>query len=288
MTRTVSALLAFGLLAAALPGWASEWTRAHPPFRVHGNTYYVGSHGLSALLIASDAGHVLIDVPMEENLPRIEQSIRALGFRLEDVRLILNSHAHHDHAGGIAGMALKTGAQVRASIASANSLRLGGDDPQDPQHGSAPLFAAVSSVEVFEDGANLRVGDIELTAHLTPGHTPGSTSWSWRSCEAENCLTLVYADSLSAMATPRYRYSDIRYPERIENFRRGLAALATLECDVLITPHPEASGFLQRVARREAGESAALQDPDACRRYAEAAGVRLDEQIAKEAKAAAR
>jgi len=280
--KRIITVLGLSLLTVSTLSPAGEWTLPQAPFRVHGNTYYVGTRGLSAVLIASDAGHVLIDVPMEENLDLIEASIRALGFRVEDVRLILNSHAHHDHAGGIAGMALRSGAEVRASSASARALRLGGNDPDDPQYVSAPAFTPVSRVGVFEEGARLRLGAIEVSAHPTPGHTPGSTSWSWRSCEGKRCLTVVYADSLSAMANPPYRYSDPRHPERIENFRRGLKALARIDCDILITPHPEASGFFDRLARREAGEADALRDRDACRHYAEAASERLDEQIGRE------
>lgn len=278
------------LLAGLLVGgasMASEWTAPQSPFRVHGNTYYVGSRGLTALLITSAAGHVLIDVPLEENVAMIEANIRALGFRVEDVQMILNSHAHHDHAGGIASMAQRSGAKVHASAASARALRAGGDDAEDPQHGSAAKFAAVAKVKRFDDGSTLRLADIELTAHLTPGHTPGSTTWTWRSCEQGRCVSMVYADSLTAMVAGKYRYSDPAHPERVSDFRAGLKSVAAMDCDVLITPHPEASGFPDRVARRDGGDAKALIDRDACRAYALGAAVRLDAQIAKEAESAA-
>jgi metallo-beta-lactamase class B len=261
---------------------AAEWTTPQAPFRIHGNTYYVGSRGLTALLIASDAGHVLIDAPLEENVAMIEANIRTLGFRVEDVRMILNSHAHHDHAGGIAALAQRSGATVHASRASARMLRTGGDDAADPQHASATLYAPVAKVKGFRDGAQMRVGDIVLTAHLTPGHTPGSTTWTWRSCENGQCLDMVYADSLTAMASGNYRYSDPHHPERVADFRKGLKAIAALDCDVLITPHPEVSGFPERVARRDGGEAQALIDRSACSQYAETATARLDARIAEE------
>ncbi len=274
------------LLAGLVVGgssMASQWTAPQSPFRVHGNTYYVGSRGLTALLITSAAGHVLIDVPLEENVEMIEANIRALGFRPEDVQMILNSHAHHDHAGGIARMAQRSGAKVHASAASARALRAGGDDAEDPQHGSAAKFVAIAKVKRFDDGATLRLGDIELTAHLTPGHTPGSTTWTWRSCEKGRCVSMVYADSLTAMVAGKYRYSDPAHPERVVDFRAGLKSVAALDCDVLITPHPEASGFLDRIARRDGGDAKALIDRDACRVYAKGAAERLDAQLAKEA-----
>lgn len=278
------------LLAGLLVGGssiASDWTAPQSPFRVHGGTYYVGSRGLTALLITSDAGHVLIDVPLEENVAMIEANIRALGFRVEDVKMILNSHPHHDHAGGMASMAQRSGADVHASTASALALRAGGDDAEDPQHGSAAKFAAVAKVKRFEDGAMLRLGDIELTAHLTPGHTPGSTTWTWSSCEKGRCVSMVYADSLTAMVAGKYRYSDPAHPERVVDFRAGLKSVAALDCDVLITPHPDASGFLDRVARRDSGDLQALVDRDACRVYARSAAKRLDAQLAKESGSAA-
>lgn len=270
------------LLAAALVAAPPSWTATQAPYRIHGNSWQVGSAGLSAILVTSDAGHVLIDVPLAANVDRVEANVRALGFRVEDIRMILNTHAHFDHAGGIAALARRSGAQVRSSVASARALRSGGDDPDDPQHGSADRYAPVAVASTFVDGEVVRVGALELTAHLTPGHTPGSTTWSWRSCERSHCLDIVYADSLTAMSDEGYLYSDPAHPERVADFRRGLAVIAKLPCDILVTPHPEASGLDARLARLAAGEADALVDRDACRRYAETAAKRLDAQIAAE------
>jgi metallo-beta-lactamase class B len=284
MNRLAVCVLLSTLSTAAAA--ANEWTTPLAPFHIHGSTYYVGSKGLSALLITSSKGHVLIDVPLADNVPMIEANIRALGFKVEDVRLILNSHAHSDHAGGIAALVRDSGAKVRASIASAKALRAGGDDADDPQHGTASTYAPVTKIKTIRDGAVLRLGPNALTAHITPGHTPGSTTWSWRSCAEKECVDLVYADSLTAISNAEYRYTDPAHPERLENFRRGLATIATLSCDILITPHPEASRFLDRVAQRKAGNSTALLERDACRGYAEGAGKRLETRIAEEAKQA--
>lgn len=281
--KAVRLLFALTGLASGAALSAPNWTTAQAPFHIHGDTYYVGSRGLTALLITSDAGHVLIDVPMEENVTMIEANIRALGFRVEDVRTILNSHAHFDHAGGIAEFAQHSGAKVHASPASARMLESGGYDVADPQHGWAVRYTPVAKVKRLRDGAEIRVGQTVLTALLTPGHTPGSTTWTWRSCENGQCLDMVYADSLTAMASDGYRYSDPAYPERLNGFRQGLKAIAALDCDVLITPHPEASAFPERVARRDAGDKQALQDRGACREYALGASARLDAQIASEA-----
>ncbi|RYD16543.1 MAG: subclass B3 metallo-beta-lactamase [Lysobacteraceae bacterium] len=270
------------VLAAALIAAPPSWTAAQAPYRIHGNAWQVGSAGLSAILVTSDAGHVLIDVPLAANVERVEANVRALGFRVEDIRMILNTHAHFDHAGGIAALARRSGAQVRSSTASARALRSGGDDPDDPQHGSADRYAPVAVASTFGDGEVVRVGTLALTAHLTPGHTPGSTSWSWRSCERSRCLDLVYADSLTAISDDGYLYSDPAHPQRVADFRRGLAMIAKLPCDILVTPHPEASGLDERIERRDAGEADALVDRSACRRYAREAGERLDQRLARE------
>lgn len=269
-------------LAAALFAAPSTWTEAQAPYRIHGDTWYVGSRGLAAILVTSDAGHVLIDAPLEGNANLIEANVRALGFRVEDIRVILNSHAHNDHAGGIARLARDSGAEVRATAAGARALRSGGDDPDDPQHGSAGRYPPVKVAATLADGDVVRVGSLALTAHSTPGHTPGSTSWTWRSCEQDRCLDIVYADSLTALTAGSYRYSDPAHPERLSGFRRGLDVVAALPCDILVTPHPEASGFDERVARRGAGDATALVDRDACRRYAEGARERLDAQVERE------
>src|SRR5262249_52001989 len=155
------------------------------------------------------------------------------------IRLIVNSHAHFDHAGGIAALQRASGAVVAASAAGARALERGEPLPEDPQYGfgrKSTEFPAVARVRVAADGETLRVGDLALTAHHTQGHTPGSTTWTWRSCEGTHCLDLVYADSLNAVSSPGFRFTD--HPELIEQFRRSIAKVKSLPCDVLLSVHP--------------------------------------------------
>jgi len=284
--KTCTRMLCTLVAAASLPMHATpvEWSQPRQPFRIHGNTWYVGTRGLSAVLITSPQGHVLIDGTLEGNAGQIEANIRQLGFRLEDVRVILNSHAHGDHAGAIAKLAQDSGATVHASAAGAVALRSGGDDPDDPQHGEGLGFPPVAHVAVIGDGQTLRVGPLALVAHYTPGHTPGSTSWTWQSCEQGHCLDIAYPDSLTAISSDGFRFSDdAAHPHRVEDFRQSFATVAGLPCDILITPHPEASGFMERVARRDhTGDAAALQQPGACRDYAEAARKLFDKRLEQE------
>lgn len=279
---TLAACLALGAIATAHAA-DPEWTQPQKPFRIFGNTYYVGTRGLSAILITSPDGLVLIDGTLPQNAAQIEGNIRALGFRLDQVKLILNSHAHVDHAGAIAAIARDSGARVAASEQGAKELMLGGKYPQDPQYGEIPAFDAVPRVEAMADGGVEQVGSIAITAHYTPGHTPGSTTWTWQSCEGSRCLHMVYADSLSAIAADGFRFSDPAHPERVRNFLHGIDVIAALPCDLLMTPHPGQSDFLERVASHDAGTTPdPLFDTGACRAYAAAGKQRLEARLARE------
>jgi metallo-beta-lactamase class B len=158
-----------------------EWNAPRTPFQVFANTYYVGTEGLSSLLIVTDEGLVLVDVALPQSAALIDASIQALGFRTADVKYILTSHAHFDHVGGVQSMQRFTGATVLASASTAQALALGHPVPDDPQFGTGPLdaFPALrDSVRVMGDGDTLQLGGTTITTHLTPGHTPGATTWT--------------------------------------------------------------------------------------------------------------
>ncbi|MDQ3213478.1 MAG: subclass B3 metallo-beta-lactamase, partial [Acidobacteriota bacterium] len=221
----------------------AAWNQEREPYRVFGNTYYVGVAGLSSILIASDTGLILLDGGLPQSAPLIARNIHTLGFRLQDVRLIVNSHAHYDHAGGIAALQRASGAMVAASAPGARALQQGGPTAEDPQYAFGPKvnrFPPVTTIRTIADGEVIRVGALSLTAHLTPGHTPGSTTWSWRSCEASNCKQIVYADSLNPVSAPGFRFSgDAQNPARLDEFRRSIEKVAALPCDVLLAVHPQ-------------------------------------------------
>ena len=251
--------------AAADCSSCAGWNEPQAPARLHGNTYYVGTRGLTALLITSPEGHVLIDGALPNSAPLILENIRALGFDAGDIRLILNSHVHFDHAGGLAALQRASGARVAASVPSAGVLERGTSAEGDPQHGELLDFPPVRDVRRFADGETLRVGPIAVTAHLTPGHTPGGTTWTWRSCDDAGCVDLVYADSHSAISADGFRFSDSpAYPGAVADFERGFRRLEALPCDILVTPHPGGSSLWERLERGPG----ALIDRDACKRYA--------------------
>jgi metallo-beta-lactamase class B len=263
----------------------AEWNKPQAPFRVFGNTYYVGTHGLSSLLIRSDSGHVLIDGDLPDSVQQIVLNIRSLGFRIEDIKLILNSHVHFDHAGGIAQLQQLSGARVIASPWSAAVMRKGSVAKDDPQYGVIQPIPAVHQVDELHDGEGFRIGSIEVTAHLTPGHTPGGTSWTWRSCESNVCRAMVYADSLTPVSAGGYKFTDPRNSEAVAGFEKSFNFLETTPCDILITAHPEASELWDRLRARERG---IIPDPmlnsEACHQLAQHGREQLRQRLADERK----
>jgi metallo-beta-lactamase class B len=261
----------------------AEWNEPQRPLRLHGDTYYVGTHGLGAILVTSPEGHVLIDAALPESAPLIRANIESLGFRMRDVKLIVNSHAHYDHAGGIAELQRASGARVAASEWSTGVLRTGKSMSGDPQLGLALDFPAVRSVSTFAFGDTLRVGPIALVPHATAGHTPGGTTWSWRSCDGARCLDFVYADSQTPVSADDFLFTrNGSYPNAIADFERGFATLERLSCDVLLTPHPSASNLWRRVSPADGTPTPQLVDSTACRRYAATARRLLEQRVARE------
>lgn len=271
--------------AAAACTDRSGWNDPATPLRLYGNTWYVGTCGISALLVTSEDGHVLVDGATPQGGAQILANIRALGFDPADVQAIVLSHEHFDHAGGLAELQRATGAPVFARSPAVETLKRGASDRRDPQFGTLEGFPPVAVVRAIADEEMLRVGPIALRAVPTPGHTPGGTSWTWNACDDDGCRRIVYADSLTAIADDAFRYGDeSAHPGYLAAFRDTLARVAALDCDVLVTPHPSASGLWTRIGP---SASAPLADPGACRAYAEAAGARLDRRLAEEAASAA-
>ena len=257
---------------------SEDWDKPAPPVGVYGNTYYVGTCGISAILITSPQGHILIDSGTEAGAELVAENIRALGFRLTDVKFLLHSHEHHDHVGGMARLQQLTGAQIVASPAAAAVLKTGAAGQGDPQAGTLKAFPAANVGRIIRDGEIVRLGDNVMTAVATPGHTPGALSWRWGSCKRGVCRQVVYADSLSPVSSETYRFSD--RPAYVQSYRASIEKVRRLACDILLTPHPSASKMPERFALR-----APIENPEACRDYAASLTARLDERLAKEAAA---
>ena len=261
-----------------------DWNVPQKPFRIFGNTYYVGTAELSAILISGDDGLVLLDAALPQSAPLIDANIRALGFETANIRLILNSHTHFDHAGGIAALQRATRATVAASPRAAEALRAGKPTSDDPQFAIANNgFPRVQDIRVIRDGETLTVGRVQITARFTPGHTPGGTTWSWRSCEGSRCVDVVYADSLNPVSADDFRFTGgAKTPSIVDGYERGIRTIEELPCDILLSPHPGFFGMQEKLARQTAGEANAFVNPNACRAYAGAARTRLEQRIAEE------
>ena len=244
------------------------WNARREPSRVFGNTYAVGTAGLGSVLITSGKGHILLDGGLPQSAAVIDRNIRQLGFRTEDIRLIVNSHAHYDHAGGIAAIQRLSGAAVAASASGARAIEQGEPTADDPQYAfgaAVTRFPPVKGVRVVADSEVLRVGELSITAHLTPGHTTGSTTWSWRSCDNTDCRNIVYADSLNPVSAPAFRFTgDANRQSRVDEFRRSIRKVGSLPCDVLLAVHP------------------AFAEGKTCRTYADDAMQRHEQRIKEE------
>jgi metallo-beta-lactamase class B len=266
-------------------GDCAAWNKAREPFRVYGNTYYVGTAGLSALLVTGDAGHVLLDGGLPQTAPLIDANIRKLGFKTEDVKLIVVSHGHFDHAGGVNALQRHTGATVAASASTAQAMQRGENTPDDPQFGFGRKFngfPAVAAVKAAADQEVLTVGKTAITVHLIPGHAPGSTAYSWQSCEGGKCLNMIYADSLTSPSAPGFKYGD-----RLASFQRSIDKVAALPCDIVLSPHPSFTQVDQKLHRRAELQGKGPDpfiDPNGCRAYAAAGMKQLEARRAQEAK----
>lgn len=263
-------------IAAACIG-KEGWADPAPPARLHGNTWYVGTCGITSLLVETPAGLVLLDGGVPEAAPLVLDNIRKLGFSPRLVRWILVSHEHWDHAGAIAAIQRETGARVIAGPFQSAALTSGKHSPEDPQAdllAKEPMLPVPVSFTVRDRGRHT-VGGVSFTAYATPAHSPGSTSWTWQSCEGALCRTIAYADSASTISADGYRFTD--HPKRIGEVRSGLATIGALPCDIIVTPHPSASDLFPRMSGVKP-----LAQFAACRTYAEAAAKRFDARLASE------
>ena len=267
-------------LTKAIPA-NPAWLTAQVPLRLHGNTYYVGTGGLSAVLIDTSAGLILIDAALPQTVSALEDNIRALGFRVEDIRYILSTEPHHDHAGGLAAIARDSGAVVVTSPLAAQAIAQGRAPVDDPQNPNLEIFPSVTNVMAINDGETINLGNVTITAVFTPGHTSGSVSWTWRSCEQDGCHDVVFASSLNAVGASDFRFTD--HPDLVETFRHSFERVAGLDCDILISAHPDGSGLDTKLTVLQASRTPnPLLDDSACKTYVGRAIDRLNARLLRE------
>jgi metallo-beta-lactamase class B len=265
------------LLAAQLSAEEARWNAPVAPFRIADRIYYVGTADLASYLFDDKAGMVLLDGGLEASAPLILANIRALGFDPRRVRYLINSQAHYDHAGGLAALKAATGARLIASPADAALLERGGAG--DFQWGDRLTYPAVRVDRRLRSGQRLRLGAINLMAHLTPGHTKGCTSWTTRVLIDGRSRAALFICGASA---PGYELtSNPSYPEVMADFRRSFATWRALPCELFLGAHASYFGMAEKRLRQGAGGPNPFIDPEGCRRFI----ARAEQQIAEQAKA---
>lgn len=255
--RAAALLVSGALTASASAGPPADWTVPIKPFHIVDNIYYVGTEGLAAYLIVSEQGAVLLDAPFAANAEQIERNIESIGVPLPDVRLLLSSHAHADHVGAMAALKRDTGARYLASAGDRWALE-NGRNQGDNNYGVQP-FEPIKVDEIIGDGQKVRLGDIELTAHLTPGHTAGCTSWSMTVNDRGTPRELLFLCSITVAGNTLV--GNRSYPAIVEDFRATFAKLGAMHADIVLSGHPDTTGILERQERRTSGDQDAFVDP---------------------------
>ncbi len=243
-----------------------DWNQPQAPFRIYGDTWYVGTSGLSSILVETSDGLVLFDGALPQSVHLIAENIRSLGLDPLEIAAIFVSHAHYDHVGGVAALQHYTGAAVYTSSEGSKALLAGELQPDDPQYSPDEQsgFPAVANVIAVLDDDEVEIGDLRVRAIYTPGHTPGGTSWTWESCALGTCNQVVYADSLTAVSAQGYRFSA---GPAANQLIASADRISLLDCDILLSPHPFFFGMKDKLARR--GDGNPFVNNVACAIYAE-------------------
>jgi len=224
------------LLLLVLPALAQNsetdkvWNQPVEPFRIVGNVYYVGAAEVTSFLVTTPKGHILLDAGMQATAPQIERNIERLGFRLRDVKILLSSHAHYDHAGGLAELQRATGARLYAGAGDVAQLARGGTD--DPQFGDKYPFPPVQVDHALHDGERITLGGVTVVAHATPGHTRGCTTYSLHTAGHD----VVFLGSPTVPGPYRIVGNPL-YPDAVADYRKHFAVLKALPCDVMLGAH---------------------------------------------------
>lgn len=254
-------LLAVSLpLAAQKPFETPEWTKPFPPFRIAANLYYVGSEDLAAFLIVTPQGDILINSNLESSVPQIQHSIETLGFKFTDVKILLISQGHFDHCAGSAALLKLTGAKYYVMDADVSVVESGGKT--DFAYANRPdmYFPPTKVDRILHDGDNVTLGDAILTAHLTPGHNRGTTTWTLNESDGQRTLHAVIIGGTTV--NPGYKLvGNTVYPAIADDYQRGFAVLHSLPCDLFLGAHGGYFGLAAKYARFKAGDRDAFIDP---------------------------
>ena len=265
--RVILAVFALATIAAPLFALGSpEWTAPFPPFRIAGNLYYVGSKDLAAYLIATPKGLILINANLQSSPPLIEKSVAALGFHFRDIKILLISHAHYDHCAGAAQILTLTGAKYEVMAQDVPVVETGGRDDFQYANDKSMHFPPAHVDRVLHDGDTVSLGGTTLTAHLTAGHTKGTTTWTLDEPLAGGTMHVVIVGSPNV--NPGYKLvGNKAYPQIAADYERGFQVLRGLPCDVFLGAHGGYFGLVEKYARWKAGDKNGFVDPAGYKAY---------------------
>jgi metallo-beta-lactamase class B len=286
----LSTVLLLGSLAvpagAQRDATSRSWNQPVAPFRILGNVYYVGANEITAFLITTPRGHILLDGGFVETAPLIRRGIEKLGFKLADVKILLNSHAHFDHAGGLAELQRLSGARLLASAGDAPLLERGGKG--DPLFADELTFPPVKVSHVVQDGETVSLGGVDLVAHLTAGHTPGCTTWSLRTADGGEPRDVVFVCSTTVL--PGMRLADKpTYPGIAAAYERTFGLLRALPCDVFLASHGSFFHLEDKARRLAQGERPnPFVDPAGYRAYLDRMEKTFRDELARQSTSPAR
>jgi metallo-beta-lactamase class B len=276
LATTLFLLASSGLLAQRNAAERAEWNQPVKPFRIIGNVYYVGVAGISAFLVRTSQGAILLDGGLPESAPRIEKSIEELGMSIHDVKILLNSHAHLDHAGGLAELKKHSGARMIASQGDREALVQGRQIYEDS--GVTP-FPAVAVDRVIGDRETVELGAVTLTAHLTPGHTEGCTTWTMPVSDDRGRHNVIFYCSTSVVDKLVHNR---HYPGIAADYQRTFETLHSLSADVFLAPHSSLFRWEEKRARLDAGHADAFVDAGELQRFVKSSENEFRQELAKQ------
>ena len=254
-------------------GAPDDMTTAFPPHRVIGNIYYVGSKSLAVFLVVTPAGNILINSTFERNVPLIQKSVEQLGFKFTDTKILLGSHAHGDHQEGDAMVKQMTGAQVMVLAEDVPAL-----EAMKPGGKPHPID------KVLHDGDTVTLGGVTLTAHLTPGHTRGCTTWTLKAQDGGKSYDVMVIGSLGT--NPGFKLvNNPDIPNQADEYERAFKTTRTLKCDVPLGSHPSMYNLNAKFPKIGKGPNPFI-DPAGCKQEVDLAEAMFRAVLAEQKKAA--
>jgi len=278
--RIKAVLAALVVLAARYPPPGAD-NRPVDPVRIADRVFYVGASDIASYLIATPAGHILIDAGYDETVPLIQASVATLGFKLTDVKYLLNTQAHFDHAAGLARMKRLTGAQLVVSAQDAPIIEHGGRG--DFHFGDTAEFPAAAVDRRIGNGDRVQLGDTTLTAYVTPGHTKGCTTWTFDALDRGRTRRVVVVCGVTILDGTRLT-NNAAYPEIARDYARTFETLAALPCDIFLGAHPSYYNGKAKwdALRAHADIENPFVDPEGYRAFVARAQQRFEQQLAGE------